>query len=89
MSLAGLSGWSLQSASLPQHEILANVADGVLLDPFGDVGSMSGLRESGHSGAIVSTYLRHRFAAKAIAGADIRLVEPTWKDRPPAASCSL
>jgi hypothetical protein len=52
MSLEGLSGWSLQSASLLQHEILANVADGVGLDPFGGVGSMSGLRESGHGGAI-------------------------------------
>jgi hypothetical protein len=52
MSLEGLSGWSLQSASLLQHEILANVADGVGLDPLGDVGSMSGLRESGHGGVI-------------------------------------
>jgi hypothetical protein len=52
MSLEGLSGWSLQSASLLQHEILANVVDGSDSDPFGGVGSMSGLRESGHGGVI-------------------------------------
>jgi hypothetical protein len=48
MSLEGLSGWSLQSASLLQ----ANVGDGSDSDPFGGVGSMSGLRESGHGGVI-------------------------------------
>jgi hypothetical protein len=52
MSLEGLSGWSLQSSSLLQHEILASAGDGVGLDPFGGVGSMSSLRESGHGGVI-------------------------------------